>query len=296
MDNIAIKKRKDFTAFWFIIPSVVLVLFVAIFPLFYSLYISFHQYNIAKPMIPFKLIWFDNYINIFTDIAFWNSLKLTLIFVIGAVAIELIIGLALALVLASEIRNKNIFRTLILLPMVISPVVVGLIGRFMTDDSIGMVNIILRGLGFPNIVWFGNPKLALISLIILDIWEWTPFIFLILLAGLMAISKEVYEAAKIDGASYFKELRYIVLPMLRPIIFLALILRVIDSFKEFDKVWSITKGGPTYATNLLVVSNFRVAFKEFNTGEASAFSWIILIIFIAMGTFLVRQIKREAVK
>ncbi len=287
------KSNKDDSALTFMMPSIIILLFIGIFPLIYSLYMSFHQYYFIRPSIPFDLIWFKNYWVLLRDIDFWKTLMISFIYTVVGVTFQFIIGLSLALVLSSELRGKNIFRSLILIPMVVSPMVIGMIGRYMSDDSIGIINIIIRGLGLPNVVWFGNPKLALWSMIILDTWQWTPFIFIIVLAGLLAVPKDFLEAARIDGASYLKELRYIILPVVRPIIFLALILRIIDSLKDFDKIWMITKGGPNYATNTIMVANFRLAFKEFNTGMASAFSWLILILFIMIGNIMVKQIRRE---
>lgn len=284
---------KDYSALGFLLPSIIILLFIGIFPLIYSLYMGFHQYYFTKPSIPFKLIWFSNYWKLLTDLSFWKSLLISFVYTVAGVSLQLIFGLGLALALINEIKGRTIFRTLILIPMVVSPMIVGMIGKYATDDSVGIIGIVLRTLHLPNIVWFANPHLSLFSMIMLDVWQWTPFTFLIILAGLMAVPKDIIESAKIDGAEYFQELRYIILPVIRPIIFLALILRVIDSFKDFDKIWMITRGGPNYTTDVLMVNNFRIAFKDFNTGLASAFSWLVLIIFIIIGNFLVRQIRRE---
>lgn len=290
----SIKNSKIYKQTWkaFIFPALFFVLLVGIFPLLYSLYVSFHQYNIAKTQIPFKFVGFYNYIRLLCDPIFWNSFKLTFIFVIIAVTLELVLGTCLALLLLNDIKGRNIFRSLFLIPMVITPIAVGLMGRFIFDDNVGIVNYFLRIFKLPTPIWYGNPKIALTTMIILDVWEWTSFIFILVLAGLMAIPKEYYEAAKVEGANFFGELFKITLPTLRNVFLLAVMIRVIDAFKEFDKIYIMTKGGPNFATDLISIRAYTIAFKEFNIGLGTAFSIMILILMIILGTFLIRIIKR----
>jgi len=293
-----IKNNKKFqysdknTWKFFVLPALILMLIVGIIPMLYALYISTFQYNMAKTQIPFKFVGLKNYITILIDPKFWNSFKLTLVFVIVGVSIELIIGTLLALILFRNIKGTNVFRSLLIIPMIISPIAFGLLGRYIFDDSIGIVNFILRFLHLHSIVWFGSEKWVLGTMILLDIWEWSPFIFILVLAGLMAIPDEYYEAAKIEGANYFGELFKITLPTIKNSIMIAIMIRIIDSFKEFDKVYMISRGGPNRASELLTIQNYIIAFKEYFIGKGSAFSIIILILMIMLGTILVKNIRR----
>jgi multiple sugar transport system permease protein len=278
---------------WYVFPALFLVLLVGVGPLFYSLFISTYQFNLAKVQIPFKFVGLRNYAYIFTNPHVWNAFKLTVIFSSVCVALELIFGTLLALLLIDVVRGRNILRSLFLIPMVITPIAVGLMGRYIFDDAVGIVNWVFRLFNLPRIIWYGNLKSALITMIILDVWEWSAFVFLIVLAGLMGIPSEYYEAAKVEGAGFFTMLFRVTLPTLRNVYLLALLIRLIDTFKEFDKVYIMTKGGPNFATDLITVRNYTIAFKEFNIGVGSALSIIILIVMILLGTFLIRVVQRS---
>jgi multiple sugar transport system permease protein len=277
----------------YVFPALFLVLLVGIGPLIYSLFISTFQFNLAKTSIPFRFVGLHNYAAIFSSPNFWNSLKLTLIFVVVAVAIELVLGTVLALILADIRRGMNIFRSLFLITMMIPPIAVGLMGRFIFSDVSGIVNYVFGHLGLPRLIWYGNPDIALMTMIILDIWEWSSFIFLLVLAGLMGIPVEFYEAAHVEGAGFWKRLFHITLPTLQNVYLLAALIRIIDAFKEFDKIYIMTKGGPDFATDLISIRNYTIAFKEFNIGMGSALSVLFLIIMVILGTFLVRILTRE---
>jgi multiple sugar transport system permease protein len=277
---------------WYIFPALFLALIVGVAPLLYSLYISTHQYNLAKTQVAFKFVGLRNYWHLLSDQNFWNSFKLVVIFVVAAVSIELILGTILALLLINDVKGRNIFRSIFLIPMVITPIAVGLMGRFIFDDNIGIVNFLMRKLGMPSVIWYGNPKWALATMIILDVWEWTAFVFILVLAGLMAIPKEYYEAARVEGSNYFGELFKITIPTLRNVFLLAMMIRIIDAFKEFDKIFIMTKGGPNNSTDLITLRNYTIAFKEFNIGMGTAFSVLILIVMIGLGTVLIRTVRR----
>jgi len=278
---------------WYVFPALFLSLIVGVAPLLYSLYISTHQYNLAKTQVAFKFVGLNNYWHLLTDPKFWNSFKLAIIFVVSAVSIELILGTILALLLINDVKGRNIFRSIFLIPMVITPIAVGLMGRFIFDDNIGIVNFLLRKLNMPTVIWYGNPKWALATMIALDVWEWTAFIFILVLAGLMAIPKEYYEASRVEGANYFGELFKITLPTLRNVFLLAVMIRIIDAFKEFDKIFIMTKGGPNLATDIITIRNYTIAFKEFNIGMGTAFSVMILFFMICLGTVLIRTIRKS---
>jgi len=290
---VKLRHNYEYTVWkWYVFPALFLVLLVGIGPLFYSLFISTHQYNLAKVQIPYKFVGLKNYAFLFTDPHVWNAFKLTVIFSTASVSLELIFGTFMALLLIDVVRGRNVFRSLFLIPMVITPIAVGLMGRYIFDDAVGIVNWVFRLFDLPRIIWYGNTKSALITMIILDVWEWSSFVFLIVLAGLMGIPNEYYEAAKVEGAGFFAVLFRITLPTLRNVYLLAMLIRIIDTFKEFDKVYIMTKGGPDFATDLITIRNYTIAFKEFNIGLGSAFSIIILIVMILLGTFLIRVVQR----
>jgi multiple sugar transport system permease protein len=204
-----------------------------------------------------------------------------------------VLGTILALIMADIRAGMNIFRSLFLITMMVPPIAVGLMGRFIFSDVSGIVNYVFGHLGLPRLIWYGNPDIALITMIILDVWEWSSFIFLLVLAGLMGIPTEFYEAAHVEGAGFWKRLFRITLPTLQNVYLLATLIRVIDAFKEFDKIYIMTKGGPDFATDLISIRNYTIAFKEFNIGMGSALSVLFLIIMIALGTLLVRLLTRE---
>ena len=278
---------------WFVFPALFLVLIIGIVPLFYSIYISTHQYNLAKTQIPFKFVGLKNYATLLKDRLLWNSFGRTVVFVVASVAAELILGSALALLLLNLPRGRDVFRSLFLIPMIITPIAVGLMGRYIFDDAIGIVNFVFRALNLPRIIWYGDPKTALFTMILLDVWEWSSFVFLIVLAGLMGIPPEYYEAAKIEGAGFFVQFFKITFPTLRNVYLLAMMIRIIDSFKEFDKVYIMTKGGPNFSTDLITIRDYTIAFKEYNIGLGSAFSLLILAVMIFLGSILIRTLQKE---
>jgi multiple sugar transport system permease protein len=155
------------------------------------------------------------------------------------------------------------------------------------------VNFVFRALNLPRIIWYGDPKTALFTMILLDVWEWSSFVFLIVLAGLMGIPPEYYEAAKIEGAGFFVQFFKITFPTLRNVYLLAMMIRIIDSFKEFDKVYIMTKGGPNFSTDLITIRDYTIAFKEYNIGLGSAFSLLILAVMIFLGSILIRTLQKE---
>jgi len=192
--------------------------------------------------------------------------------------IETVLGVAIALILNRDMRGKNVIKTLFLLPMVATPVAVGMVWLLMYEPSIGVINYFLKLLGLPQGLWLASPAQALGSLILVDVWQWTPMITLIVLAGLAALPSEPYEAALVDGASTLQSIRLITLPLLQPTILAAMTLRAIDAFKTYDIIYTMTQGGPGYATETLNIYSFVLGFQYFQMGKASA----LLIIFFAL--------------
>jgi len=280
-------KRKNFILL--ILPALIVLVGISVFPFIYCVYTSLHFYDLTKPARGTPWIGLTNYSLLINDVRFWHSLKITLYFIAGGVSIELALGYIIASLL-NEIKVRNILLPLFLISMIIPPVVVGLIWRLMYDHTLGIINYFLKSVGFLPQPWLGSKSLAMLSIIITDVWEWTPLMALILLAGLQSLPQEPYEAAKIDGAGMWSILRYITLPMLKPIILVALLLRTMDAFKWFDTIYIMTSGGPGIATETASLYSYLIAFNFFNIGKGSAFSIIMIATVILFCMFYIRMI------
>lgn len=225
-----------------------------------------------------------NYQRFLEDQFFWLALRNTAIFTVLAVGLELLLGLALALLLQGELtRWRTAVRTLFLLPMVLSPVVVGITWRSLLTPEFGWINQIL---GF-HVGWLSDPTLALYTLVVVDAWQWTPFTFVILLAGLLGLPPEADEAARVDGANAWQRFRFVTLPTLAPLISVVVILRAIDASKIFDLVYNLTQGGPGTSTETLAFYMYRLAFRSFDQGYAATVSVVLsIIVGVLVGIFL----------
>ena len=284
----------------FIWPTLILLIAWNVFPLFYSLYLSFTNYSAIVPKAP---VWvgFENYKDILTDPQLWKYFATTGRYALVSVGIETLLGFALAMLVREKFRGSGLLTTLILIPMMLSPVVVGLFWKLMYNPSFGFFNYLL---GFTNPTRapdmlasrFANqpvPNLALLAVVLVDIWMWTPFVMLLVLAGLKAIPDYLYEAAAIDRASTWFQFWRITLPQVMPLLLIAVLFRVIDSLKSFDLVMGMTGGGPGDQTELIAVNLYRQAFLgQWRTGDSSALAYIILIIIIAISNLLIRSINQ----
>lgn len=253
----------------FTIPTVSIILFLVVFPLAYTFFISFFDWGMSGNA-QMKFVGLDNYRYLFASERFWEAVGRTFLFSAVGIGIEGILGVALALYLNREFKGKNMVKTAFLLPMVATPVAVGLVWRLIYEPSIGIANQICMWLGVGRQPWLGAPDMALWALLIVDIWQWTPMVMLVVLAGATALPLDVLESAQVDGAGKWQLVRNIILPLLRPAILTALLLRMIDILKTFDLIYSTTQGGPGYATETLNILSYREAFEYFKFGRASA--------------------------
>jgi multiple sugar transport system permease protein len=276
-----------------IVPTVFLLVALTIYPLIYAVIASLHVINIRTGENVF--VGFQNFIEIFKDQYFWNAFKNTIIFTGVGVTIEFTLGLILALFLSSKIVGRNIFRSLLLSPMMLPPIVVAIIFKIIYIPEFGVINWFLGLFGIRGILWEASVHTALPSLILVDIWEWTPFMFLILLAGLQSLPLDPYEAAVVDGASSFQIFRYITFPLLKPVIVIALLLRIMDTLRIFDQIFIMTGGGPANATETLSLYIYRHGFRFYNIGYATAMSFLLLIFTVVISNFFIRFLKTEKV-
>lgn len=282
--------RKSKAAVYFILPSVILLLSVSIFPLIFSLRASFMDWNLARPLET-SFAGIDNFRRLFTHPGFLVALKNTALLTGVCVGLEFAIGIGIALLLAREIKGSNVFRTLLIFPMMMTPVIVGLIWLFMYYPRIGVINFFLHKLSLPTPAWTSSKSTALLSIMIPDIWQWTPFVFIVLFAGIQSGPQEVMESALVDGASNFQRFIYITLPLLKPVIMVVLLLRIIDVMKLFDTIYILTNGGPGYASENLSWFAYRTLIRAYDVGLAAASSYIILVIVVIIVTILLKVFK-----
>jgi len=280
--------KEENAKFVFLLPAVIFILIFVVFPLVYSLRLSFCLARFGKKPI---FIGLENYIQLLKDYEFWHILKITLTFVVLTVSIEFFLGLTLALLFNREIRGKRYFRALLTLPMFATPVAVGYLGVTIFYEEGGPINNILSLIGAPKIPWLSDPTLAFLSIVLVDIWQWTPFCFVILLAGLQSLPEEIYEAASLDGASGIQSLRYVTLPLLGPTIAIVLLLRTVEAFKTFDVPFSLTGGGPGRATELYSLFTYRAGLKYFNFGYASSLAYVLLVIVILIINLFLKGVR-----
>lgn len=277
-----------------LVPGVVVLLSLVMYPMVRSIWVSLHTWYLAKPQ-QFPFVGLRNYYQLlFKDHVFKIALRNTMIIVIIAVPAEFFLGLLLATQLNREdIKGRKIFRAILVLPIAIMPVVVGVLWKFMLHPRYGIVNFGLGLLGIKPVQWVADPRFALMSVIIVDIWEWTPFMVLVLYAGFISLPREPVEAALIDGASNWQLFIYISLPLILPIIVVAILIRIMDIIKMFDIVYVLTRGGPGDSTELLSLYDFRIGLNYFYMGKAAALSWIIVILVSILSQIFLRIVKFE---
>ena len=277
--------------YMFLLPTFAFLLFLVVFPLIWSLYLSFCDYsaNTANPPIYTGVA---NYSYIFRQTDVWERFIRTGQFVVEAVIIEFFLGFLIAMLLNREFRGKRLLTTLFILPMMFSSAVIGKFFRFMLDTNWGIVNYILGQLfGIQKIAWTTSYEFALYSIVLTDVWIWTPFMVLLSLAGLSSVPKYLYEAADVDRASAWFKFRYITLPYVAPILTLAALFRTMDAFRFFDVVYVLTEGGPSYATQIVPFYIYKLAFSYWNTGMSCALAYILLIIIIALSNIYVNYLN-----
>jgi multiple sugar transport system permease protein len=277
----------------FLLPSVVFIVFMLVFPLLYNLFLSFTVWSMSNVEPP-RFVGMRNYLELAADSRFVNSVLRTLAFCFGTLVFEVLVGVALAVYLNRDFAGKSLIKTALLLPMVMTPVAVGMIWLLIFEPTIGLANYFLKLLSLPKQTWLGSQHTAMLSLMIVDVWEWTPVITLITLAGLSALSTEPFESAKVDGASPWQILWRITLPMISPTIMIAAMLRMIDVLKTFDLIYSTTQGGPGFATENINIFGYLQAFQYFQFG-ASAAVLVQFFVLILAATFGMLALKNRFV-
>ena len=240
-------KRERLLPFLFLIPCLAVIIAITIYPLVYSIYYSFHNIRLTGAE-PIKFVGLSNFETLLSDPIFHNSVSLSVMFVALTVVIELLLGIGIATVLNSKVRGVTGVQTIITIPLVMTPVVVGIFWKMILHPQVGWLNQFLLLIGLPTQSWIGQANTAIYGTILMDVWEWTPFVVLIVLASMQAIPKEILEAVKISGASGFQQFRFITLPLIKQGLFVAALLRGIDAARIFDQIFVLTHGGPALST------------------------------------------------
>jgi multiple sugar transport system permease protein len=270
-------------------PCVLYLVVFSIYPLVASLVRSFMNYN--QTANTWSWVGFRNYSELFASSEFWTVVKNTLVLTSAGVAIQVVVGTALALFFNQQLRGSAIVRGILVLPMLLTPIVVGLMWRALLNPEWGLLNWLAVKMGFGYVGWLSDSHVALWTLVLVDSWQWTPFVFVIVYARLQALPQEVFEASAVDGASWFQRTLYLTLPLLMPAIVFAAVFRAIDAFRTFDLVYGLTNGGPVQSTSTLSFEAFQNGFEFQRYGYASAVSYV-MVIGAAIGiTLLFRVVK-----
>lgn len=287
-------RREQLVSYLFMAPAILFLLLTSIYPLLYSLRLSFYSWNMTIPNSEPIYIGLRNYTALLSDPSFLSSLRITLIFVASSVTIEFVIGMGLALLATSHLRAMGLIRTILLIPLMMTPVVVGVLWRTLYHSTYGAINWFLGLVGIPPQIFIGDPTQALASVITVEIWQQLPIVVFILAAGIQSLPVDLYKAAKVDGASAWQIFREITLPLLRPVIIVVLLLRIMDAFRVFDIVYTLTFGGPGRTTELLSMLIYKRGLQFFQIGQASAMSWVFLISIFLISIYFIRELQKRS--
>src|SRR5260221_11611428 len=282
-------------AWLFIAPTIILLLAINIFPLLWTIRLSFTNYRANRPNAVVANVGIDNYVSVLTDPDVWAAMQATAHFLFWTILLQTVLGFTLAYLIDRRFRGYGFWTTVILIPMMLSPAVVGNFWAFLSQPQIGLFNYIVSfftGIPPSSFEMIGSVRLAPWSIIIVDTWMWTPYVMLICLAGLRSIPDYIYEAAEVDRASPFRRFWSITLPMVLPFLMLAILFRAIENFKMFDMVNLLTSGGPGSTTEVASITLKRVAFESWRTGYSSAFAIILFVTVFGLANIYVKALNR----
>jgi multiple sugar transport system permease protein len=272
------------------LPAILVLVLIIIFPMLYSLYLSFVPLELLNPGAPRRFVGLQSYLAVLKDYRFTSSLLHTLVFVCITMTVEFLLGLGIALLLnQSQLKGRGLLRTLLVLPLMVAPIVSGLQWRWIFADQYGILNYILGVLRLPAPVWLGSQVTAMTAIVVANLWVATPFVFMVLLAGLQGMPGEPIEAGIIDGAGWFQRLWYIILPLLRPAIRVVLLIRLADAIRIFDIVYILTGGGPGDSTQVFSTYIFRVSYGNLDLSQGAAGSFIMVCITAIISLIVARR-------
>jgi multiple sugar transport system permease protein len=274
----------------FPLPAIIFIILLMIFPIGYTLFVSFTDWALTSGR-PMRFAGFSTYLRVINNTRFHVAIVRTLVFTLGAVAGEAVLGTIIALILNREFAGKGPLKFILLLPLVVTPVAIGIVFQLFYDPTIGFLNWVLSSFGLPQSGWITNAKTVMQSLILVDIWQWTPMISLIVLAGLAGLSSEPFESAMVDGANAVQTFFRITLPMIMPTVLTAVVLRSVDALKTYDLIYAMTTGGPGYASETLNILAYKFSFEYFQMGQASCVLVFLfmIVLFFSLGVMELRK-------
>jgi multiple sugar transport system permease protein len=284
------RKRDARIAFLLVTPVILLLVLIILIPEIFAFLISLTNYRLGRPL---KFVRFSNFIRLFNDQRFWFALGRNLVFVVVSVTFQMLIGLAVSLLLAKRFPFQRFWVALVIAPIAVTISVAAVMWKYLLDYNIGPINYILQQAGLGRPMWLSNSLLALPAVILVYVWRETPNVILILYPARITFPETLYEAASIDGASPWQRFRHITLPLLRPALYVALVFRIIISFRAFGVVWTLTKGGPIRASELLAIYLFREGFKYWRFGSAAAVGWVMLLVTMLAAIYQMRSMYRN---
>ena len=274
----------------FPLPAVFFVILLMIFPVCYTLFISFTDWTLTSGR-PMRFVGLRSYLSVLVDPRFYLAVWRTFAFTLGAVAAEAVLGTIIALILNRDFRGKTPTKLILVLPLVVTPVAIGIVFQLFYDPNIGFLNFVLHSLGLPQSGWVTASKSVLPSLILVDVWQWTSMIALIVLAGLAGLSSEPFESAMVDGANAVQTFFRITLPMIMPTVLTAIVLRAVDALKTYDIIYAMTRGGPGYSSETLNILAYKLSFEYFTLGRSSAtlIFLFLVVLFFSIGVMKIRR-------
>ena len=287
--------RNRLLPYFFVAPALATILLIALFPLGWTVWESLHLHDLRMPWLGRPFVGADNYVEIARDGRFWGALGHTAFFTVVTIVLELLLGLFLVLAMNRAFRGRGVVRAAILVPWAIPTVVAALLWRFMFDSQAGIANAVLVNVGILDqpIVWFIRAATAWVPVILADVWKTTPFVALLLLAGLQNIDRSLYEAASVDGAGAWWQLRHITLPLLKPAILVTLIFRTLDAFRVFDLIYVLTGGGPGTSTEPIALYTFNSLLQNLQFGYGSALSVVVFLVTFGLALLYIRGLGAE---
>ncbi len=269
-------------------PAVAVMVAACLYPVLSALQLGFYDWSMGTPWSDAKWQGLDAFSRALQDPAVWRSLRTTLLFASVSVAAEMVLGMALALALEGQVRGMAFFRTLFILPMMIAPIAVGLTWRYLFDAQFGLLNALIGTLGFAPLGWLANENLAFAAIVVADIWQWTPFVFIMMIAALANVDSAVIEAARVDGANWWQSTFLVKLPMIANVIAITLLMRTIDAFRVLEVIYVLTFGGPGDSTEILSLHIYKTAFVSQRLGSAAAISVLLLVVVAVLSWFALR--------
>jgi multiple sugar transport system permease protein len=271
-------KTARWAPLFFVGPAVVVMAAACLYPVISAFQLGFYDWSMGTPWSSARYVGLDSFVSAFSNPRVWSSLWTTLIFAAVCVSAEMVLGIALALALEHPVRGMAFFRTLFILPMMIAPIAVGLAWRYMFDAQFGLINAVLGLFGIAAKAWLADPTLAFVAIVIADIWQWTPFVFIMMIAALANVDSSVIEASRIDGARWWQMTLRVKLPMVMHVIAITLMMRLIDAFRVLEVVYVLTFGGPGDSTEILALHIYKTAFVGQQLGVAAAISVLLLAV------------------